>query len=143
MGYRFLDDIAIADVAFRAWGESLEELFQDAARATMQVMVEDLRSIASSRTRRVELRASSAELLLFDFLQEVVFFKDAEQLLLLPARVEIAASGGEWSMRSTLTGEELNPERHPLLVDVKVVTMHRFSLERRGAGWQAEVVLDI
>jgi len=143
VGYRFLEDIAIADVAFQVWGETLEMVFQDAARATMSVMVADLQSIADCQTRQVELQATSLDLLLFDFLQEVVYYKDAERLLLLPAKVEIAEQGTGWSVRSTFSGEEVDARRHPLLVDVKAVTMHRFALHRSDSGWQAEVVLDI
>jgi len=28
MPYEFLEDVAIADIAFRAWGTNLEELFK-------------------------------------------------------------------------------------------------------------------
>ena len=46
MAYRYLEDIAIADVAFEAWGKSREALFRAAAEATLNVMVGDLDSVA-------------------------------------------------------------------------------------------------
>ncbi len=42
-----------------------------------------------------------------------------------------------------LSGERLNPARHDLRVDVKAVTMHRFSVEERNSRWRAVVVLDV
>jgi hypothetical protein len=42
MPYRFLEDIATADIAFEARGETLEEVFTAAAEATMNVMIESL-----------------------------------------------------------------------------------------------------
>ena len=45
MPYRYLEDIATADVAFEARGKDLAELFMAAAEATMNVMVADLDSI--------------------------------------------------------------------------------------------------
>ena len=45
MPYEFLDDVATADVAFRAWGETLEETFVAAATAVIHVMVENLDAI--------------------------------------------------------------------------------------------------
>jgi SHS2 domain-containing protein len=142
VGFEFLGDIAIADLAFRAWGKSLEEVFCQAGRATMAAMVAELESVEARQECRVELRAADAEMLLFDFLHEIVYFKDAERLLLLPARVEIKEQEG-FFLEGLLRGEELDPGRHPLLVDVKAVTLHRFSLRRREEGWQVEVVLDI
>jgi SHS2 domain-containing protein len=32
---------------------------------------------------------------------------------------------------------------HPLLTDVKAVTLHRFAVEKIAAGWKATVVLDV
>ena len=143
MGYCFIDGIAEADVAFRAWGEEMEETFAEAARATMRVMVENLDSIAFRKEVQVVLAAGSAELLLFDFLQEFIFHKDAGRLLLLPESVSIVRDGEEWELSALLGGERIDPGRHSLLVDVKAVTLHGFSLRRTGSGWEARVVLDV
>ena len=45
MPYEFLDDIAIADIAFTAWGPTLEETFVAAADAVVSAMVDNLDSI--------------------------------------------------------------------------------------------------
>ena len=142
-GYRYLEDIAIADVAFQAWGQTREAVFEQAARATLNTMVEDLASVEAALVRSVALQGEQLDLLLFDFLNEIVFYKDAEQLLLLPAEIEIGGGEGALVLRAVLVGEAIAPERHPLVVDVKAVTLHRFVLERREDRWWAEVVLDI
>ncbi len=51
MPFRFLEDIATADVAFEAWGDSKEAMFTAAADAAMNVMVDELDSI-EDRERR-------------------------------------------------------------------------------------------
>ena len=45
MTYHYLEDFAIADIAFEAAGKNLEELFIAAADATMNVMVEEIGAI--------------------------------------------------------------------------------------------------
>jgi SHS2 domain-containing protein len=142
-GYTYLDDIAIADVAFRARAPNLAELCRQAGLATVHIMVDDLDSVYRRRTRTVCLDSDNAELLLFDFLQELIYFKDAEYLLLLPANVTVAETGGRYRLNGTLAGESIDPGRHPLNADVKAVTLHRFRVEHTAAGWEAEVVLDI
>lgn len=140
MPFEFIEDVAIADVAFRAWGASAEEVFAAAAAATLRVMVQDLDSIAHAEERPVELANAALDLLLFDFLQELIYYKDAEGLLLLPEDLEIQEG---FRLRARLWGERLDPRRHELLVDVKAVTLHLFSLVADQEGWQAQVVLDI
>ncbi|MDE2999412.1 MAG: archease [Gemmatimonadota bacterium] len=143
MSYRFIEDVAIADVAFEAWGEDLGEVLASAAEATLNVMVSDLDTVAQRDRRTVNLEAEEPDLLLFDFLQEVIFFKDANRLLLRPANVLAEAHEGIFRVSADLVGEELDMERHDLVVDVKAVTLHRFVVERVNGRWRAFVVLDI
>lgn len=143
MSYRFIEDIAIADVAFEAWGDDLGGVLASAAEATLNVMVSDLDSVTPRDMRTVNLEAEEPDLLLFDFLQEVIFFKDANRLLLRPANVVAEERGSVFKVSADLVGEELDMERHDLVVDVKAVTLHRFVVERVNERWRAFVVLDI
>jgi SHS2 domain-containing protein len=141
--YRFRDDIAIADVAFEAMGKTLEEVFIAAADATMNVMVEDLATIGHSQEFVIELAHDQLDLLLFSFLNEIVFLKDARRLLLRVESLSIKRATSGFTLKGTVYGEVLDPLRHPLIVDVKAVTLHRFSLKQTDAGWEAFVILDI
>jgi len=143
MNYRYLDDIAISDAAFEAFGEDLESLFQAAADATVNVMVESLDSINNKTRREVRLTASDIEMLLFEFLQEFIFFKDSENLLLRVSSARILRNETDYTLTAQLFGETIDPARHELNADVKAVTMHRFRVEKSNGGWRATVVLDI
>ncbi len=143
MPYRYLPDIAIADVAFEAFAGTMEELFRDAADATMNVMVGDLGTIAELETRVVRAEETEPDMLLFQLLQELIFFKDAEKLLLRVRRLEIRQTGNGYTLEAEARGEELDPARHDLVVDVKAVTLHRFRVEQTQRGWEAFVILDI
>ena len=78
MGYHFLEDIAIADIAFEAWGKDLEELFIAAGDATVNTMVDNLEAIEATETRSFELEDDALDMLLFNFLQEFIYYKDSE-----------------------------------------------------------------
>ena len=142
-GYAYLDDVAIADVAFRAWGPSLEAAFRESARATTGVMVDDLASVRPLERRAVTLRAQDPEMLLLDYLQELVYYKDAERLFLLPESLSIRAEADGCRLEGTLAGEPVDRARHALGGDVKAVTLHRFRVYREDGGWVAEAVLDV
>ncbi len=143
MPYQYLDDVATADIAFEAYGESKEEMFIAAADALMNVMVEDLGTITERLWREVAVEAETIEMLLFQFLQEFIFYKDAEQLLLRAARMRFKEHKGAWEVSARAYGETLDPGKHPLNVDVKAVTMHQFSVSENQGQWKARVVLDI
>jgi SHS2 domain-containing protein len=141
--YIFLEDVAIADVAFEAWGLDLEALFAAAADATLNVMVNDLNSVSAIVERSVSLELEPIDLLLLNYLQEIIFYKDAERLLLRTRDVKISGQGESYTAVGVLAGEELDMNRHDLVVDVKAVTLHQFRVEKTDRGWEAFVILDI
>lgn len=143
MPYRFLEDIAIADVAFEASGKSREELFIAAADALTNVMVADLETIRAVEKVEFRLENEDLDMLLFNFLGELIFYKDARLLLLRVTSVMFSRADALFVLTAEASGEFLDPARHPLIVDVKAVTLHRFKLEKADDGWRAEVVLDI
>jgi SHS2 domain-containing protein len=143
MSYEFLEDVATADIAFRAWGKDLQEVFKAAGDATINTMIEDLDSIELKETRTFRLEDDQLDLLLFNFLQELVYYKDSELLLLRSSQVEFEEKDGKYQLSAVLQGETLDRDRHQQRVDVKAVTLHRFQLEKTNDGWTAMVILDI
>lgn len=143
MAYRYLEGIATADVAFEAVGRDLEEVFRSCADALMNVMVADLASIEMREELEFSEQHAELDLLLFSFLQELIYLKDARRLLLLVKSVAIEQEETGFTLRATAGGEEIDPEKHDLIVDVKAVTLYRFDLRRTPDGWKAIVVVDI
>jgi SHS2 domain-containing protein len=143
MPYEFLEDIATADIAFHAWGDDLEEVFISAGDAVMNTMINNLEAIALTETRTFQLENDELDLLLFNFLQEFVYYKDSELLLLRAQQVEIAEKESIYHLTAMTQGEKLDRDRHHQRVDVKAVTLHQFQLEKTDSGWMAQVILDI
>ena len=143
MSYEFIEDVAIADIAFRAWGKDLEELFRAAGDATINVMIENLDSIEPKETRTFSLENEALDLLLFNFIGELIYYKDSELLLLRVQQVQFEEKNGQHQLTAIAQGETLDPNRHQQRVDVKAVTLHRFQLEKTNDGWTAMVILDI
>ncbi len=143
MPYEYLEDVAVADIALRAWGRDLEDTFTSAAEATINVMVENLDSIRPLERRESKLRNEALDILLFDFLQELIYYKDAEKLILRVEKIRIGRDNSEFFLEAFLAGETLDPGRHHMRADVKAVTFHRFRLEKTNGGWEALLILDI
>jgi len=147
MGYRYRDDLTAADVAFEADGKTLEELFQSAAIALTNTMIEDSAKLGGKIERKLRIKAESEEKLLHDFLNELVFLKDAESLLFRSFSIKITKQKGgkadAFSLAATLNGEEIDNRRHHMIVDVKAVSWHKFELKRNKDGWKALVIVDV
>ena len=143
MPYKFLEEIGTADIAFEATGRDLAELFSDAADATMNVMIDNLDAIERRETRQIKLSNDKIDMLLFDLLQELIYFKDAERLLLRVRDVQIDEKTQKYFLKADASGEPLDAARHLQRADVKAVTLHNFSVEKEDGGWKARVLLDI
>src|SRR5881392_3943506 len=98
MPYYYLEDVGTADIAFEATGRDLPELFTAAADATMNVMIDNLDAIEPRETRQIELSNDKIDMLLFDFLQELIYFKDANRLLLRIREVQIDEKDDAYSL---------------------------------------------
>lgn len=143
MPYRFNDEISTADVAFEAWGKTREELFISSAAALLRTMTEAPERVKRQQKLNVRLEQEELDLLLFSFLQELIFYKDARRLLLHADSVLIEQRDGTFHLEAILRGEQIDAGRHLLLVDVKAVTLHRFQVAFRDNLWKAVVVLDV
>ena len=143
MPYRYLEEVGIADIAFEATGRDLLELFSAAADATTNVMIDNLEAIQPRQTRQIELSNDELDMLLFDLLQELIFLKDAERLLVRIREVQIDKRDDIYFLKAKTEGEPLDPERHHQRADVKAVTLHDFFVEQTEGGWKARVLLDI
>ncbi len=140
MPYEFLDHTG--DIAAALKGESLEELFCAAANAFSDSLTAiDL--IEPKRPEEVDVDAPELDLLMVDFLSELLYRFDTRGWLTRFAEVEVSEKDGGWTLAGTLRGETLDPARHQIKVLIKAVTYHALRVSQTGAGWVATVVFDI
>ena len=141
--FRFLDDVALADVAFEASGETPSELFDAAGRAVIETMVNP-QTVSVRWLKQLQYLEGSLEALLFEWLSAIVYWKDADGVLYHDVTSDVdALSSTEWRLRATLQGEPVDLSRHELRSDVKAVTKHLYGVSHNGDRWTVRVVLDI
>ena len=137
----FLESVAVADCAMEVEGDDLDDLFATAARALAEVMV-DPATVPSSVERRLTLTAPSLDLLLYDWLSELIYLKDSEQLVFPLAEARVA-EGTPCRLDARLAGGPIDRATTALRADAKAVTLHQFALEPVARGWRARLVIDI
>jgi SHS2 domain-containing protein len=139
--YRFLEDVALADCAMEVEGRDLPDLFATAAAALARLMV-DPATVPVTVERSLALSAPQLDLLLYDWLSELIFLKDRDRQIFPRARVQITG-GSPFRLSARLQGGVIDAERTALGADPKAVTFHQFALEQAGEGWRARLVIDI
>ena len=128
-----------ADLAWRLWGASLPELFENAGCA-LSATLTDRRYLRRRATREVSLEAFDREALLVDWLNHLLYLFDVDGFV---GRDFQVVSLTDEHLEARVTGESFDPDRHPSLTGVKAATFHQLSIVPAGDGWQATVVLDL
>ena len=139
--YRYLEDVATADLAFEAEAKSLEQLFEEGAKALTDAMI-TIKGIKPRQKKTVRLVESSIERLFYNWLEELVFMKDAELMLFSKYKIKITEKDGKYHLEAEMYGEKLK-KRHEQKIDVKAITLHMFEVKQKGDSWFCRVVVDI
>lgn len=140
--FRFLEDIALADIAFEAEGESVEEVFRGATQALLESMANPT-TVSEGWERTIERNDVDPSALLFDWLSEVVYWKDAAGVVYRAAPLTVTREGEVWLLRARLIGAPVDQQTQELHADVKGVTKHLYRMSQETGRWKALVVLDI
>src|SRR3989338_7129900 len=99
--FKFLEDVAIADIAFEAYGKNYSGLFENAANAIFSLTA-DLKTLKPEIKKKVKLENSKIDLLLYDFLSEILYIKDADGLIFCRCKVGIKEKNGKYQAVSVL-----------------------------------------
>ena len=128
-----------ADIGLQAYGQTLPELFVNAAAGMESLMVAPTQ-IEARISREVSVEGHDLVALLIAWLNELIFLFDTEYLLL--NRFEISDFTGT-SLRATVAGEPYTSARHDLSSAIKAVTWHEAQVRSEDAGYQARIIFDI
>lgn len=142
--FRFLDDIAVADMAFEAEGDSLQALFDAATQALIESLA-DPASVAQTWQQTLDLEEPDIETLLFEWLNRLVYLKDAQAVVFHHATLWLDSTPDRsgWRLHADLVGAPVDPSTQELRSDVKSVTKHLYTVIQNETRWKARVVLDV
>jgi SHS2 domain-containing protein len=143
MEHEILEGISRADIAFRVRGKTPEELFSAGARALVAIMLQDPQTVRPTIPISFTCHSSEIDLLYFDFLSELIYFKDSEKLLLVTDRLVISSTPDGFTLSCSLLGDTIDRARHVFIVDIKAVTLHNLVVEHDDVTWTATAVVDV
>jgi len=135
--FRVLDHTA--DIGIVVNGRDLKTLFENAGHAFFHLLT-DLRKVRPRVEKKVEVGAESLERMMVDWLSELLYLHDVENLLFKTFQVE---SVGKDGLRARVVGEPFQKETHVIKTEIKAVTYHQIRVAREKGGWTARIIFDL
>ncbi|MBX4211998.1 archease [Candidatus Pacearchaeota archaeon] len=133
MKFTFLEHTA--DIKFKAYGGTVNELFENAAEALSSYLSHGDK-IKSKKGKTIQVSGTDYESLLYSFLDELIFLVDAENFV--TARADVQLRG--FNLKAELYGDETKGYD---LDHIKAATYAEMYVKKTPKGWEAQVVLDV
>ena len=130
------------DIGVRIWAGTAEGLFAAAVQAFADTIT-DAAAVRAIDAAALTLRAPGLDLLLHDFLGELLFDFDARQRLVARAEVVLEQEAGGWVLTATTRGETMVEGHHAIKVLIKGITYHALDVTEAAGQWTATVVFDV
>ena len=135
MRYKYLEHTA--DIKFQAFGSTIAEAFENAARAMFNAMHEG--KVKSKFSKKIKVKGKDLENLLYNFLEELLFFLDSENFFL--SNVKLKIDEKNLKLEAQLEGDEA--KNYSIHLDVKAVTYNEMFVKKKKDKYICQVVLDV
>jgi len=135
--YEFINHTA--DLGIRVWGESIQELFKNAAYSMFDIMA-DLNRVELKKTMKVHIEKEELDELLADWLRNLLYKFNGDRYLLKEFKVETIDTQG---LKAKVKGEKMDLSRHHLKREIKAVTYHGLEVKKIDRGWEARIIFDV
>ena len=128
-----------ADIGLLARGETLAELFENAARGLIDLSV-DPAGLRGEIRMETAVSAGDREALLVAWLNELLYLLDTQRFLPRQSRITHIS---DTHLAAALVGDTIDPARHTVRRMIKAATYHALSLRQVEGVWEARVILDL
>ncbi len=140
--FEVLEEEATADVAYKAYGESLEEMYSNAALGLFS-LITDIKSVDVKQVDLITVEAEDKEALLLDFLNELIYRWDVEKILFSDFSCEISKEGEGLVLKAECKGETFDGERHKVKTEIKAITYFGMKVEKKDGIWETIITPDV
>ncbi len=139
--FRFLEHTA--DAYVEAYGNSLENAFENAALATFDVMTE-IEKVEAKIEENLEVEAPDEYALLYSWLEELLVRFELNSKIYSRFKIwPIQKTHGGLKLRAKAWGELYDPKKHPTKVGIKSITYHQMEVVKKPKSVTLRFILDV
>lgn len=128
-----------ADIGIVAYGTDIKQVFANAALGLFNLMA-DLDNLKEGVKREIELSAEDVEVLLVEWLNELIYISEVEHILF--KRFEINELSNT-RLKATCFGEKIKAGQHRLKREIKAATYHMLKLNKENSTYKVRIIFDI
>lgn len=129
---------ATADIGFKAWGNSLNEAFENAGLAIFNI-ISDTSDISPKQEISFEISSEDHVALLYDYLEELLFYHEVEFMLFSEFHVEI---DDDLVLKASIKGEPIDWDKHERKTEIKAITFHKMDV-RQSDVVELQAIVDL
>jgi SHS2 domain-containing protein len=137
--YEFLDHEA--DIGIRSWGKTVEEAFENGAKAMFSVMV-NVEGVTPGKEIGIQVEAEDYDSLFIEWLNELLAQRDISEMVFSQFTVAIS-KGDRFILSGTAQGEKLDADKHEIRTEVKAATYYGLKSGVEKGLYYFQCVLDI
>lgn len=116
---------ATADIGFNAYGNDLNEAFENASAAMFNIIT-DTSNVEAKKEISFEITSEDEVALLYDYLEELLFHHEVDFMLFSEFHIEIDEN---LHLKATVKGEEIDWDKHERKTEIKAITFHKMAVE--------------
>ncbi|KZX13253.1 archease [Methanobrevibacter oralis] len=116
-----------ADIGFYAYGNNLNEAFENAGLAIFNI-ISDTSNIKAEIEKTFEITSEDEVSLLYDYLEELLFLHEIDFMLFSYFKVEIKKDS-KYYLRANIKGESIDWNKHERKSEIKAITYHLMSVD--------------
>lgn len=135
-----------ADVGIKVWGINLRELFKEAAKGMVSLIV-DAKTVQEKEKKDIYVQGENTEDLLLCWLREILFCMENKGMVFCKFHIEkdnfAHSESDNCFVYASLGGERLDSTRHDICTEVKAVTRHGLFVKKQGPRWEAKILFDV
>ncbi len=140
-GFRFLEHTA--DAYVEAYGNNLEEAFENAAMASLDVMTES-EKVEATIEDAIEVEAPDEYALLYSWLEEILVKFELTGKLYSRFKISsIEKTPAGWKLKAKAWGELYDPKKHPSKTGIKSITYHQMRIVKKTKSVIVRFILDV
>jgi len=128
-----------ADIGIVAFGTDIKQVFANAALGLFTLMA-DTDDFKEDVERELKLSAEDVEVLLVEWLNELIYIFDVEHIFFKRFEVDEITST---QIKARCFGEKIKTSRHKLKREIKAATYHMLKINKEDAGYKVQVIFDI
>lgn len=137
--YEYFD--VTADIGFKAYGNDLNEAFENAGLAIFNI-ISDTSNVDSSIVKSFEITSEDEVSLLYDYLEELLFYHEVDFMLFCDFDVEIKRRGDAFNLKAKIKGESIDWNKHERKTEIKAITFHMMDV-KKTSHYELQAIVDL